>query len=42
MDTQTIEELEAEESMFVQTAPGLTSEAGTLTVTGVTPSTLCF
>ena len=42
MDTQTIEELEAEESMFVQTAEGITSEAGTLTLTGVTPSTLYF
>ena len=42
MDTQTIEELQAEESMFVQTAQGVISQAGTLTLTGVTPSTLYF
>ena len=42
MDTQTIEELQAEESMFVQTAQGIVSQAGTLTLTDVTPSTLYF
>jgi len=41
-DEQLIEELEAEESMFVQTARGITSEAGTLTLRDVTPSTLYF
>jgi len=35
-DEQLIEELEAEESMFVQTARGITSEAGTLTLRDVT------
>lgn len=42
MDAQTIDELAAEESMFVQTAEGITSHAGKLTLTGVTPSTLYF
>ncbi|HEV7188473.1 MAG TPA: hypothetical protein VGN28_11310 [Blastococcus sp.] len=37
-----IENLEAEESMFVQTAGGATSTNGTLTLTGITPSTLYF
>ena len=41
-DKQMIEELEAEESMFVQTAQGITSDGTTLTLTGVTPSTLYF
>ena len=41
-DKQLIEELEAEESMFVQTAQGITSDGTTLTLTGVTPSTLYF
>ncbi len=42
MDEKLIEELEAEESMFVQTAQGATSGNGTLTLQGVTPSTLYF
>jgi hypothetical protein len=41
-DKQMIEELEAEESMFVQTAHGTTSDGTTLTLTEVTPSTLYF
>ncbi|MGZ6563343.1 MAG: hypothetical protein ACXVH3_27255 [Solirubrobacteraceae bacterium] len=41
-DKQMIEELEAEESMFVQTAHGMTSDGTTLTLTDVTPSTLYF
>jgi hypothetical protein len=41
-DKQLIEELEAEESMFVQTAQGITSDGTTLTLKGVTPSTLYF
>jgi hypothetical protein len=36
------EQLETEESMFVQTAQGIDSDAGTLTLRGVTPSTLYF
>jgi hypothetical protein len=36
------EQLETEESMFVQTARGIDSDAGTLTLRGVTPSTLYF
>ena len=42
MDEKLIEELEAEESMFVQTAQGVASDGGTLTLNGVTPSTLYF
>ena len=42
VDTALIEELEAEESMFVQTAQGIASADGTLTLRGVTPSTLYF
>jgi len=42
MDQTTIEALEAEESMFVQTAQGITSSNGTLTLKGITPSTLYF
>ena len=42
MDEKTVEHLEAEESMFVQTAPGVTSDGATLTLQGVTPSTLYF
>jgi hypothetical protein len=42
MDEKTIEELEAEESMFVQSAQGISSDGGTLTLEGVTPSTLYF
>jgi len=41
-DTQMIEELEAEQSMFVQTARGITSDGRTLTLNEVTPSTLYF
>ena len=42
MDQKLIAELEAEESMFVQTAASITSANGTLTLQGVTPSTLYF
>jgi hypothetical protein len=42
MDETTIEELEAEESMFVQTAQGISSDGETLVLEGVTPSTLYF
>ena len=42
MDQELIAELEAEESMFVQTAQGVTSGDGMLTLQGVTPSTLYF
>src|SRR4249920_3946821 len=42
MTDTTIEQLQAEQSMFVQTAQGTTSKDGTLTLTGVTPSTLYF
>ena len=41
-DAQMIEQLEAEESMFVQTAQGITSDGTTLTLREVTPSTLYF
>jgi hypothetical protein len=41
-DKQMIEELAAEESMFVQTAQGMTSDGTTLTLRQVTPSTLYF
>jgi hypothetical protein len=41
-DKQLIEELEAEQSMFVQTAHGMSSDGTTLTLTEVTPSTLYF
>jgi len=41
-DEQLIEQLEAEQSMFVQTAQGLTSDGSTVTLKGVTPSTLYF
>lgn len=41
-DKQMIEELEAEQSMFVQTAHGMSSDGTTLTLTEVTPSTLYF
>ena len=41
-DKQMIEELEAEQSMFVQTAHGSTSDGNTLTLNEVTPSTLYF
>ena len=36
------EQLETEESMFVQTAQGIERAGGTLTLRGVTPSTLYF
>jgi hypothetical protein len=36
------EQLETEESMFVQTARGIDSDGGTLTLRGITPSTLYF
>ena len=41
-DEQMIEELEAEQSMFVQTANAITSDGTTLTLKDVTPSTLYF
>ena len=41
-DAQMVEQLEAEESMFVQTAQGITSDGTTLTLREVTPSTLYF
>jgi len=40
-DTAT-EQLETEEAMFVQTAQGIESADGTLTLRGITPSTLYF
>jgi len=36
------ERLEAEQAMFVQTAHGITNKDGTLTLTGVAPSTMYF
>jgi hypothetical protein len=36
------EQLETEESMFVQTAQGIDSDGQTLTLRGITPSTLYF
>ena len=42
MDQQQIEQLETEQSMFVQTARGITSDGATLTLRDVTPSTLFF
>ena len=42
MDEKAIEELEAEESMFVQTAEAVTSDGSTIVLHGVTPSTLYF
>ena len=36
------EQLETEEAMFVQTAQGIQSADGTLTLQGITPSTLYF
>ena len=41
-EEQMIEELEAEQSMFVQTANAITSDGTTLTLKAVTPSTLYF
>ncbi len=42
MDETMIEQLETEESMFVQTAHGIMSDRSTLTLQGITPSTLYF
>ena len=42
MDQTQIEQLETEESMFVQTARSFTSDGATLTLGDVTPSTLFF
>ena len=41
-DPQIIEERAAEQSMFVQTAQAAVSDGTTLTLKGVTPSTLYF
>ncbi|MGA8334560.1 MAG: hypothetical protein WB761_07460 [Solirubrobacteraceae bacterium] len=41
-DEQMVEELEAEQSMFVQTARAVTADGTTLTLKDVTPSTLYF
>jgi hypothetical protein len=41
-DTQMIEQLQAEQSMFVQTAHGAATDGSSLTLHGVTPSTLYF
>ena len=41
-DEQMIDELETEQSMFVQTANAITSDGMTLTLKDVTPSTLYF
>ena len=41
-DPQMIDQLEAEQSMFVQTANAITSDGTTLTLKEVTPSTLYF
>ena len=42
MDEILAEQLETEESMFVQTAEGIDSDGQTLTLRGITPSTLYF
>ena len=42
MTENVAEELETEESMFVQTAAGIDSDGQTLTLRGTTPSTLYF
>ena len=42
MDQKLIEELEAEQSMFVQTAQVVSRSNGSLILSGVTPSTLYF
>ena len=42
MDEQQIDQLQAEESMFVQTAEGIASDGARLTLRGITPSTLYF
>ena len=41
-EEQMVEELESEQSMFVQTARAITSDGTTLTLKDVTPSTLYF
>ena len=41
-EEQAVEELQAEQSMFVQTALAVTSDGTTLTLKDVTPSTLYF
>ena len=41
-EEQMVEELQAEQSMFVQTARAITSDGTTLTLKDVTPSTLYF
>ena len=41
-EPQMIEQLEADQPMFVQTAHGATSDGGTLTLNEVAPSTLYF
>jgi hypothetical protein len=41
-DTTIEQQLETEEAMFVQTAQGIESAGGTLTLRGITPSTLYF
>ena len=41
-EKQMVEELQAEQSMFVQTARAITSDGTTLTLKDVTPSTLYF
>ena len=42
MDQRQIDQLETEQSMFVQTARGITSDGSTLTLRDVTPATLYF
>lgn len=42
MSEVSIDQLAEQESMFVQTAQGVDSASGTLTLKGVTPSTLYF
>jgi hypothetical protein len=42
MDQEQIDQLEAEESMFVQTARRVTSDGATVTLHDVTPATLYF
>jgi len=42
MDQQQIDQLASQESMFVQTARGFTSDGTTVTLQDVTPSTLYF
>ena len=41
-DTQTVEQLETDEAMFVQTARAMTRDGKTLTLNEVTPATLYF